>query len=86
MINDIKKKIRIKSTRTFAILTSRKKRGSEILQLPPGVLKTKKNKISYINLNYKILVLQKTLENEFEFIQLIPEKYIEQAKRILKNG
>jgi hypothetical protein len=54
--------------------------------LPPGVLKTKKNKISYINLNYKILVLQKTLENEFEFIQFIPEKYIEQAKRILKNG
>ena len=86
MINDRRKKVVRKPTRSFALMSTRKHGGSCVMQLPAGVLKTRQQKKSYINLNYRVLVRRAVLEKSFDFIQFLPEQYINEAKRIMKNG
>jgi hypothetical protein len=86
MINDFKKKDIRKPTCSFAMLTTRRHGGRFIMKLPAGVIKTKVLKTSYMDLKYKIVVRKRALKNAFEFIQFLTPEYINEAKRIMKDG
>jgi hypothetical protein len=86
MINNRQRETAIHPVKSFAPITSSKTKGRKVLTLPPGIIRTRSPKTSYILLSYKLLVRKSFLRRDFEYIQRLPEEYIHKAERMITDA
>jgi len=70
----------------LAPITSRKHTVNTSVFLPKNELRFGVKVEGYILPKFKLLIRKERIQNEFEYIQLLPEKYVDEARRVLNNG
>jgi hypothetical protein len=70
----------------LAPITSQHKNHKKSVLLPKNTLKAYSTKSGYILPKIKLLIRKSRLENDFDFIQILDNQYVEKCKKVLQNG